>query len=82
MMEENTYVGITLIRGFYIIREEFLLGPEDRLGGFVVIAPARRARDPGSIPGFNNELRKMMRNKIPIYFQSDPHKYQHMLVGL
>ena len=33
------------------IREEFLLGPVDRLGGLVVIAPARRAEDPGSIPG-------------------------------
>ena len=33
------------------IREEFLLGPVDRLGGLVVIAPARRAGDPGSIPG-------------------------------
>ena len=33
------------------IREEFLLGPLDRLNGLVVIAPARRARDPGSNPG-------------------------------
>ena len=33
------------------IREEFLLGPVDRLGGLVVIALARRAGDPGSIPG-------------------------------
>ena len=33
------------------IREKFLLGPLDRLGGLVVIAPARRAGDPGSIPG-------------------------------
>ena len=33
------------------IREEFLLGQVDRLGGLVVIAPARRAGDPGSIPG-------------------------------
>ena len=33
------------------IREEFLLGPLDRLGGLVVIAPARRAGDPVSIPG-------------------------------
>ena len=33
------------------IREEFLLGPVDRLGGLVVTAPARRAGDPGSIPG-------------------------------
>ena len=29
----------------------FLLGQVDRLGGLVVIAPARRAGDPGSIPG-------------------------------
>ena len=29
------------------IREEFLLGPVDRLGGLVVIAQARRAGDPG-----------------------------------
>ena len=42
-MEENTNVGITfLIRGFYV---------SDRLGGLVVIAPARRAGDPGSNPG-------------------------------
>ena len=33
------------------IREEVLLGPVDRLGGLVVIAPARRAGDPGSNPG-------------------------------
>ena len=33
------------------IREEFLPGPVDRMGGLVVIAPARRAGDPGSIPG-------------------------------
>ena len=33
------------------IREEFLLGPVDRLGGLVVIVPARRAGDPGSNPG-------------------------------
>ena len=29
-----------------LIREEFLLGPVDRLGGLVVIAPAHRAGDP------------------------------------
>ena len=33
------------------IREELLLGSVNRLGGLVVIAPARRAGDPGSIPG-------------------------------
>ena len=33
------------------IREEFLIGPVDRLGGLVVIAPARRAVDPSSNPG-------------------------------
>ena len=33
------------------IREEFLLDPEDRLGGLVVIALARTAGDPGSNPG-------------------------------
>ena len=33
------------------ISEEFLLGPVDRLGGLVVIAPACRAGDPGSNPG-------------------------------
>ena len=32
------------------IREEFLVGPVDRLGGLVVITPARRAADPGSNP--------------------------------
>ena len=34
-----------------LIREEFRLGPVDRLGGLVVIAPERRAGDPGLIPG-------------------------------
>ena len=33
------------------IREEFLIGPVDRLGDLVVIAPARIAGDPGSNPG-------------------------------
>ena len=33
------------------LREKFSPGPADRLGGLVVIAPARRAGDPGSIPG-------------------------------
>ena len=33
------------------IKEEFLLGPVDRLGRLVVIALARRAGDPGSNPG-------------------------------
>ena len=33
------------------IREEFLLGPVNRLGGLVVKAPACRAGDPGSNPG-------------------------------
>ena len=37
------------------IREEFLLGTVDRLGGLVVIASARRAGDPGlnHAPGEN-----------------------------
>ena len=38
------------------IREEFLLGSVDRLGGLVVIAPARRAGDPGSNPGVGENL--------------------------
>ena len=33
------------------ITEEFLLGPVESLGSLVVIAPARRTGDPGSIPG-------------------------------
>ena len=33
------------------IREEFLLGPADRLGGLVVIAPELLAGYPVSIPG-------------------------------
>ena len=33
------------------IREEFLLGPADRLCGLVVIEPARRAGYQGSNPG-------------------------------
>ena len=33
------------------IREEFLHGPVNHLGGLVVIAPASRAGDPGSNPG-------------------------------
>ena len=32
-------------------KKEFLLGPVDRLGGLMVIAPARRAGNPGSNPG-------------------------------
>ena len=64
-VEENTYFGVTLIKVFSCyrhllcfrrvrgdpIREEFLLGAADRLGDLVVIAAARRAGDPGSIPG-------------------------------
>ena len=33
------------------LREDFLLGPVDRLGGLVVTAPAHRAGDPCSNPG-------------------------------
>ena len=33
------------------MREEFLLGPVGCLAGLVVIAPAHRAREPGSNPG-------------------------------
>ena len=33
------------------IREEFLPGPVDHLGGLVVIVPARTAGDPGSNTG-------------------------------
>ena len=33
------------------IREEFLLGPVDRLGSLAVIAPGRIAVDPSSNPG-------------------------------
>ena len=33
------------------IREEYVLGSMDRLGGLVVIPPARRAGDQGSNPG-------------------------------
>ena len=39
-MEENTYVGITLIRGFYV---------NDKYRQ--VLMKARRAGDPGSNPG-------------------------------
>ena len=35
-------------------KRRFLLGPVDLLGGLVVIAPARRAGDPGSNPGLLN----------------------------
>ena len=38
------------------IREEFLLGSMDRLGGLEVISPARRAGDPGSNPGPGDNL--------------------------
>ena len=38
------------------MREEFLLGPVDHLGGLVVIAPAHRAGDPGSTPGPGENL--------------------------
>ena len=45
-----------------LIREEFWLGPVDRLGGLVVIAPARRAGDPGSnpSPGKNFSLKLLI----------------------
>ena len=33
------------------IREEFLFDIADRVGGLVVMAPARRAGDPGLNPG-------------------------------
>ena len=33
-----------------------MLGPADRLGGLVVIAPAHRAGDPGSNPGPGNNF--------------------------
>ena len=33
------------------MREEFVLGPVNRMGGLVVRAPVRRAGDPGSNPG-------------------------------
>ena len=38
------------------IREEFLLGTADRLGGLAVIALARRAADPGSNPGLGENF--------------------------
>ena len=38
------------------IREEFLLGPVDWLGGLVIIAPARRAADPGSNSGLDESF--------------------------
>ena len=38
------------------IREEFLLGTVERLGGLVVIAPRRRAGDPGSNPGLGENF--------------------------
>ena len=40
----------------YPIREEFLLVPVDRLGGLVVIAPARRAGDLSSNSGPGENL--------------------------
>ena len=39
-----------------LIRQEFKLGPVDRLGGLVVTAPARRAGDPGSNPGAGKRI--------------------------
>ena len=38
------------------IREEFLLGPVDRLGSLVVIAPVCRAGDPGFDPWSRQEF--------------------------
>ena len=38
------------------IREEYLLGPVDCLGGLVIIAPARRAADPGSNSGLDESF--------------------------
>ena len=55
-MEENNYTGISFI-SFYVndtCRQDFKckhVYPVDRLGGVVVIEPARRAGDPGLNPG-------------------------------
>ena len=37
--------------GLWGFNKRRILGPVDRLGGLLVIAPARRVRDPGSNPG-------------------------------
>ena len=49
-----------------LIREEFPLGPVDSLGDLLVIAPARRAGDPGSNldPGENFSL-KLLTYDLP-----------------
>ena len=49
-----------------LIREEFQLGPVDRLGGLVVITPAHRAGDLGSNPGVgeNFSLKLLMMTSI------------------
>ena len=49
------------------IREELLLGPVDRLDALVVIAPARRAGDPGSNPGQGENFSL----KLLIYYLPD-----------
>ena len=52
-----------------LIREELYLGPVDRLGGLVVIAPARRAGDPGLNlgPGENFSLKLLIYDLPDIY---------------
>ena len=48
------------------------LGPVVRLGGLVVIAPARRAEDPGSNPGSgeNFSLKLLIYDLSDGYFES------------
>ena len=53
-----------------LIREDFWLGPVDRLGGLVVIAPARRAGDPGSNPGPGENFSLKLLIYIYIYIAS------------
>ena len=56
-----------LIWPIHNLREEFLLGPVDRLGGLVVIAPARRAGDPGSNPGPGENFSLKLLNYVLFY---------------
>ena len=47
---EHLYWHYFLIRGFYV-NDTYRQVLMNRLGGLVVIAPVRRAGDPGSNPG-------------------------------
>ena len=64
------------------IREEFLPGPVDCLGCLVVIAPARRAGDPGSNPGPGQNFFSLIINKTIEFMHGHQRKPANWCHGL